>query len=73
MIKEIHDLCDFRITYRTLSELQPLDILTAKTKLIKIKNNLIEYKQIRNRGYSDDFLASEIGHLVFDVNSIFRR
>jgi hypothetical protein len=43
----------------------------VKTKLLVIKNKLVEYNLTRNRGFSDDFLASEIGQLITDVNSVF--
>ena len=37
-------------------------------KLEIIKNMLLEYKTIRNNGYSADHLASDIGYLVSDIN-----
>lgn len=72
LINEIHNLCDFQIRYRHLN-LQQIKLNLVKTKLLIIKNKLIEYNLIRNRGFSDDFLASEIGELITDVNSVFRR
>ena len=72
LIDEIHNLCDFQIRYRYLN-LQQIKLNLVKTKLLIIKNKLVEYNLTRNRGFSDDFLASEIGELITDVNSVFRR
>ena len=40
-------------------------------KLQRIKHQLRQYRTIRNKGYSADHLATEIGYLVNDVNSNF--
>jgi hypothetical protein len=72
LINEIHNLCDFKILHRNLN-LQQIKFNLVKTKLLFIKNKLVEYNLTRNRGFSDDFLASEIGELITDVNSVFRR
>ena len=72
LINEIHNLCDFQIRYRYLN-LQQIKLNLVKTKLLVIKKKLVEYNLRRNRGFSDDFLASEISQLITNVNSVFRR
>ena len=39
-------------------------------ELGQMKLRLIEYERIRNRGYSDDHLATEIGSFVLRLNQI---
>lgn len=72
LINEIHHLCDFQIRYRYLN-LQQIKLNLVKPKLLVIKNKLVEYNLTRNRGFSNDVLASEICELITDVNSVFRR
>ena len=62
LAKEINTISGFRIRY----ERNKNNNLYHKLEIIK--NMLLEYKTIRNRGYSADHLASHIGYLVSDIN-----
>lgn len=63
LAKEINIMSGFHIFYRP-------DKYSNEVyhKLQRIQSRLREYLSIRNRGYSADHLASEIGYLVQDVN-----
>lgn len=63
LVKEINTMSGFHIFYRP-------DKYSNEVyhKLQMIKHRLREYRSIRNKGYSADHLASDIGYLVKDVN-----
>lgn len=67
LAKEINTMSGFRIRYeRNKSNHNNNNNLYHKLEIIK--NMLLEYKTIRNNGYSADHLASDIGYLVSDIN-----
>lgn len=72
IIKEIHNICDFKIRYRYL-HLHQIKLNIIKARLLMIKNKLNEYNQIRSRGFSNDFLATDIGYLVNNINNVLIR
>ena len=67
LAKEINTMSGFRIRYeRNKSNHNNNNNLYHKLEIIK--HMLLEYKTIRNNGYSADHLASDIGYLVSDIN-----
>lgn len=68
LIQEINNLSGFKIyTYEKL-----VIPMCYYQKLRTIKSELIKYKHCRNMGFSDDFLATQIGNMVDDINIEFR-
>jgi hypothetical protein len=65
LAKEIHSMSGFHIFYRT-EKCYSSDEVCRKLQVIT--HHLRQYHTIRNKGYSADHLATQIGYLVQEVN-----
>lgn len=71
LINEINELTGYKVNFSSNS-LTFLATNDNYNKLVMIKQKMIEYNLTRNKGFSDDFLASYIGNEVCKINTTFK-
>lgn len=72
LINKINELTGYKINY-AYNKLTFIANCKNYNDLIKIKNNMVKYNSIRNKNFSDDFLASSIGNDIFEINTKFNK
>lgn len=72
VIDEINSISGYNIKKPNVKHLSTDSIQPIVVKLIRIKNDLREYKRIRDQGYSEDYLATKIGLSVSDIYNDFK-
>lgn len=72
LIEEINSLSGFQIAHHGINFEKLNHSLKYMAILESLKNKLINYRSIRNDGFSADHLASEIGYMFDDINIEFR-
>lgn len=71
ILNEINSLSGYNLRIHT----QQLDLVSNNViqNLNIIRNQLVEYTYIRNKGFSADHLASQIGHAVQNVTADLKK
>lgn len=72
VIDEINSISGYNIKKPNVEHMSTDSIQRIVDKLIRIKNDLQEYKRIRDQGYSEDYLATKIGLSVSGIYKDFK-
>ena len=63
-----NDLSDFKLVIPPQQSVRRMECFTEE--LLQMTKKLEEYVSIRERGYSDEYLATEIGQFVMHLNQV---